>query len=761
MSDNRHLTPEEENDGSIEKTKDFAAGIPAISSSLSQISKYMKSGDAIATMRKLNQKGGFDCPGCAWPDPDDERSALGEYCENGVKAIAEEATKRSLSPSFFTQNSIEEISKKTDFEIGKLGRIDQPYYKTENSNNYQAISWDSAFNKIARKLLALKNPDEAIFYTSGRTSNEAAFLYQLLVRKFGTNNLPDCSNMCHEASGKGLSETLGIGKGSVTLTDIHQAEVLIILGQNPGTNHPRMLSALEKCKKNGGQIITVNPIKEAGLLGFKHPQKLNGIVGSGTKLTDLYLQVNIGGDIAFLKALMICLFQLEKENGGVIDHDFIANKTAEFAAFEKDLKQHDFDQCVKASGLSASDIRQAAEMIASKKKIIACWAMGLTQHLHGVQNIREVVNLLLLKGAIGKEGAGTCPVRGHSNVQGDRTMGIWEAPPEKFLQSLDNHYSFKAPRKHGYAVVDAIQAMYENKAKVLFCMGGNLLSASPDTEYTAKAIQNVDLLVNVSTKLNRTHLIADHESIILPCKGRSERDFQNGNEQFVSVENSMGVVHQSKGVLDPFSDQLKSEVEIICDLASKLLVEESGMWEKFKINYDLIRNDIAVVIPGFEDYNKKVRIPKGFYLPNGARNGIYKTANQKANFSVNPLPDRKLQEDELVLMTIRSHDQFNTTIYGNDDRYRGVKNMRRIVMMNKEDMKELELKEMDKIDLTSTFNSEKRTAPNFKVVPYDIPSGNLAAYFPETNILVNINSYDKVSKTPASKFIKVKISRAK
>ncbi|MCL4105780.1 UNVERIFIED_CONTAM: hypothetical protein GTU68_028657 [Idotea baltica] len=730
--------------------------MPALTSSLFQIRKYMSPGAAFATMRNLNQKGGFDCPGCAWPDPDDDRSSLGEYCENGVKAIAEEATKKSLTPDYFKINSLTELRKMSDFQIGKLGRIDQPYFKAKDENHFKPIKWDAAFVKISNKLKNLSDPNEALFYTSGRTSNEAAYLYQLMVRRYGTNNLPDCSNMCHESSGVGLGKTLGIGKGSVTLSDIHEAELIMIMGQNPGTNHPRMLSALEKCKKNGGKIIAVNPLKEAGLIAFTHPQKVNKMLLGGSKLTDVYCQVNINSDIYFLKAIMKLLIQFDDQNKNkILDHEFIKSKTDGWEALKGSLDNIDLEKYSKACGISLSQLNKVAKLFASKEKIIICWAMGLTQHLNGAYNIQEVVNLLLMKGAIGKPGAGTCPVRGHSNVQGDRTMGIWHKPGREFLLKLEERYHFTPPSKTGTGVVEAIKALHSKKASVLVCMGGNLLNASPDTEFTAEAMKNSDLIVNVSMKLNRTHIVSDNESIILPCRGRTEKD----DGQFVSVENSMGIVHKSEGVLPPFNDIIKSEVAIICELANALFKSKEIPWLSFQRNYDLIRDEIESTIPGFENYNIQVRKPAGFYLPNSARNQVFETDNGKAHFTENPLPDCILKEDEYAMMTIRSHDQFNTTIYGEDDRYRGIKGMRRIVLMNKDDMIKLDLKQLDRVNLYSFYEKDERSALNFKVIPYNIPRKNIATYFPEANSLVHINAHDKISETPASKFTRVIIKR--
>ncbi|WP_420386972.1 FdhF/YdeP family oxidoreductase [Roseivirga sp.] len=741
--------------------KNTSVGKAAIASAMGQMSKYMKAGDAMKLSLKMNQKGGFDCPGCAWPDPDDDRSSLGEYCENGIKAIAEEAQKKALTSEFFAKYSVQEISELSDFEMGKTGRLTEPMFLDEGANHYKPISWKDAFQLIGKELKALPSPDEAIFYTSGRTSNEAAYLYQLFVRAYGTNNLPDCSNMCHESSGVALSETVGIGKGSVTLQDIHQAEVLIIMGQNPGTNHPRMLSAIEKCKVNGGKVITVNPLPEAGLMRYTDPQSPKRMLTNGIQITDLFLPVKINGDVAFLKALMYELHHMDMEQGGdLIDYDFIEQYTNGYEEFIKAIKQIDYMACLRQCGLEAKDVRAAAKMIARKEKIIVCWAMGLTQHENGVDNIKEIVNLLLMKGAIGKPGAGTCPVRGHSNVQGDRTMGIWEAPKDSFLDQLDEVHGIQSPRQHGLAVVPAINAMYEGKGKVFFAMGGNFLSATPDTEYTAKALQNCELTVHVSTKLNRSHVVHGKRALILPCLGRTDKDLQDGKEQFVSCENSMGVVQSSQGVINPPSKHLLSEVRIVAELA-KATLERSGIdWESYASDYDNIREAIEKVIPGFDDYNERVRKPGGFYLPNGARERQFNTASGKAEFTVTELPKHEPLGDEFIMMTIRSHDQFNTTIYGLNDRYRGIYNERRVIMMNEKDIQANGLKEGDVVNLSSHFNGVERKANRFIVLPYPIPPGNVATYFPEANALVPIDSFARKSMTPASKMVRIKIHKA-
>ena len=752
-----HRTPKNKEEVKLSKPAEVSVGFKAILSSLQHMRSFMDMPDALRASLKMNQKGGFDCPGCAWPDPDDERSSIGEYCENGIKALAEEATKKRIDADFFRNHAIEELQQWTDYKLGKSGRLAEPMYLAKGSSHYEPISWDNAFAKIANKLKALDSPNDAIFYTSGRTSNEAAFLYQLLVRAYGTNNMPDCSNMCHESSGVGLSETVGIGKGSVTLQDIHEAELLIIMGQNPGTNHPRMLNALEKCKENGGKIISVNPLVEAGLIKYKNPQRVTKMLGGGTHLTDLYLPVRINGDVAFLKAVMYLLLEWEEERGNIIDKKFIEEYTDGYEVFSKTIKATDFEQCVSNSGLEKAAIIQAAEWIAAKEKIIICWAMGLTQHVNGVDNIKEIVNLLLLRGAIGKPGSGTCPVRGHSNVQGDRTMGIWEAPKDAFLDKLEEIFGIEAPREHGYAVVSAIKAMHEKKASFFMGMGGNFLSATPDTDFTAEALENCDMTVQVSTKLNRSHLITGKEALILPCLGRTEIDLQKGGYQFVSVENSMGIVHSSKGVLEPASDKLRSEVSIVCGIANKLLEDNSIKWQEFVDDYDIIRDVIARAVPGFSNYNVKVRVPKGFYLPNGARDRKFNTATGKARFSITQLPENKLPTDQYVMMTIRSHDQYNTTIYGNDDRYRGIYNARRVVLMNEQDIKAEGWAKGDHVNVSSHYQGKKRLVQDFVIVPYRIPTRCVAMYFPEANPLVPIDLFAHKSHTPASKKILVTI----
>ena len=754
------LTPEKFTGLSQTAPKSTAAGLPAVFSAVSHIMDEMDPVRAAKVMFELNQMGGVDCPGCAWPDPQKNRSSLGEYCENGAKAIAEEATTKALGPAFFQKHSIQDIADQSDYWIGKRGRITHPMYKPAGATHYQAIEWKEAFAKIAAHLKALPSPDHSVFYTSGRTSNEAAYLYQLFVRLWGTNNLPDCSNMCHESSGVALSETVGIGKGSVTLDDFYEAQVILVIGQNPGTNHPRMLNALKKAKKNGAKIITINPLPETGLLRFKDPQSIGDVLGSGTELCDLFLQVRINGDVALLKGIMKLLKQLEIERGDVVDWEFIAEKTQGFEEFYQNLDEFDLQKLSEQSGIDSSQMREAAGLLAASDRIIACWAMGLTQHKNGVENIQEVVNLLLMKGSIGKPGAGTCPVRGHSNVQGDRTMGIWEKPKPAFLDKLSERYQFDPPREHGLDVVDAIKQMRQCPGMVFFAMGGNFLSASPDTSYTAQALKNCRLTVHVSTKLNRSHLVCGEEAIILPSLGRSDLDIQNGKPQFVTVENSMGVVHSSRGRLKPLSDTLKSEPAIVAGLAKAVLGHHKGLdWDRLVGNYDLIRDEIAAVIPGFENFNERVKQPSGFYLPNEARDGSFDSLNGRAKFTLIKPPKNRLAPGELLMTTVRTHDQFNTTIYGLNDRYRGIFNERRVILLNVKDMKERGLSKGDVVDIWNHHGGRKRCAPSFLVVPYQIPEKCAVTYFPETNVLVPIDSVAEKSNTPTSKMVVITLER--
>ena len=755
----RNAQPPEEFTGiRIARESQTAGGLGAIVSTVKHSWREMGAGRSLKTLLRVNQKDGFDCPGCAWPEPDGERSHA-EFCENGAKAVAEEATTKRVTPEFFRERSIAHLSQQSDFWLSQQGRITHPMLLRHGAEHYAPVSWDEAFKLIATELNALASPDEALFYTSGRTSNEAAFLYQLFVRQYGTNNLPDCSNMCHESSGTALTETIGVGKGTVRLEDFELADAIFIIGQNPGTNHPRMLTTLQDAKRRGCRIVHINPLPEAGLIAFKHPQDVFGMLGAGTQMSDLFLQVRINGDVALLKGIMKEVLEEEaRRPGQILDHEFIEQHTGGFAEFAGALGEISWDEITEQSGIPREQIREAAQVFIEAKRTIVCWAMGLTQHKNAVANIQEIVNLLLLCGQIGKPGAGVCPVRGHSNVQGDRTMGIWERPTDAFLDSLAREFNFEPPRHHGFDTVEAIKAMHAGRAKVFFAMGGNFLSATPDTEYTAAALSRCRLTAHVSTKLNRAHLITGEQALILPCLGRTEIDMQAGAPQFVSVENSMGVVQASRGNLTPASPHLRSEVQIVAGLAQATLNTGGRIdWQGLAQDYDLIRTSIARVIPGFDDYNRRVRAPGGFYLPNLARERNFKTKTGKAQFTIHELPHHELQPGQFLMMTIRSHDQFNTTIYGLDDRYRGIYNERRVVFLNPEDVKEADLHERQVVDLVSHFEGEERVARRFLVVPFSIPRRCAATYFPETNVLVPVGSVAEKSNTPASKSVVISI----
>ncbi|MFF7728017.1 FdhF/YdeP family oxidoreductase [Streptomyces sp. NPDC008001] len=733
-----------------------AAGLPAVAHSLRIAHQQMGARRTALTLLKVNQKDGFDCPGCAWPEPDKRHAA--EFCENGAKAVAEEATLRRVTPDFFARHTVTDLAGRSGYWLGQQGRLTRPMYLAEGSDTYEPVSWERAFDIIAEDLAALGSPDEAVFYTSGRTSNEAAFLYQLFAREFGTNNLPDCSNMCHESSGSALSETIGIGKGSVLLEDLYKADLIIVAGQNPGTNHPRMLSALEKAKRGGTKIITVNPLPEAGMERFKNPQNARGLAGGGTALTDLFLQIRLGGDQALFRLLNRLLLETE----GAVDTAFVDEHTHGFDDFRRTALTADWDETLRATGLTRAGIEQALDMILASKRTIVCWAMGLTQHKHAVPTIKEVVNLLLLRGAIGRPGAGVCPVRGHSNVQGDRTMGIFERPAPAFLDALEKEFGFTPPREHGLDVVRAIRALRDGQAKVFFAMGGNFVSATPDTDVTEAAVRRARLTVHVSTKLNRSHVVTGARALILPTLGRTERDRQVAGDQFVTVEDSMGMVHASRGSLKPASPHLLSEPAIVCRLARRVLGPDSPTpWEDFEKDYATIRDRIARVIPGFEDFNARVARPGGFTLPHAPRDERrFPTATGKANFTAAPVEHPRAPRGRLLLQTLRSHDQYNTTIYGLDDRYRGIKNGRRVVLVNPDDARELDLADGSYADLVSEWtDGTERRAEGFRIVHYPTARGCAAAYYPETNVLVPLDHTADTSNTPASKSLVIRIER--
>ena len=752
------LTPEETVAPVLAPVATVSGGIPAVVSALRHAVGETGLYRAGRLLLDLNQTRGFDCPGCAWPDPDQHRS-VAEFCENGAKAIAEEATRRRVGPEFFSRWSVAELSRHNDYWLGKQGRLTHPMVLRPGSSHYEPIGWDEAFALVASELNALDAPDQAVFYTSGRTSNEAAFLYQLFVREFGTNNLPDCSNMCHESSGVALGEALGLGKGSVTLEDFDHTQLVVVVGQNPGTNHPRMLSALQRAVQRGARIVSVNPLPEAGLIRFQHPQHPLDLLGKGTPLASLFLPVRVNGDVPFLLGVAKTLLEMAESRPEIIARDFIGAHTDGFEAWETAVRAAPWDALVAGSGIDREGMRALAELIATNERIIFSWAMGLTQHRNAVDNIQEIVNLLLLRGSIGKPGAGTCPVRGHSNVQGDRTVGITEHPSAAFLDRMKATFGFDPPRARGLDVVESIRAMAEGRAKVFLAMGGNFLSATPDTELTARALRSTQLTVQVSTKLNRSHLVAGRTALILPALGRTEVDVQATGRQLVSVENSMGVVHQSQGSLHPISEELRSEPAVVAGLARATLGGRSKVdWAHLTGDYDRIRDLIETVVPGFEQYNRRFREPGGFYLPNGPREGRFTTSIGKARFTVHPVPDEPLGPGQLMMMTIRSHDQFNTTIYGLEDRYRGIGRERRVVLMNAEDLRERGLRPEQLVDLTSHFQGETRVARRFVAIEYPIPRRCCAAYFPEANVLVPLGSVAQRSNTPASKSVVVTVA---
>ncbi|HWM23732.1 MAG TPA: FdhF/YdeP family oxidoreductase [Chthoniobacterales bacterium] len=767
-------TPLETGAADISERPKEAAGLPAIVATTRFAISEMGLARGAKTLLKVNQKTGFDCQSCAWPSPDEHRQ-VAEFCENGAKAVADEATTKRVTPDFFREHSLEALRRQSDHWLGQQGRLTHPMVKRANATHYEAIAWEDAFSLIADELNALPTPNAAAFYTSGRTSNEAAFLYQLFVRQFGTNNLPDCSNMCHESSGEALNEVIGIGKGCVTLHDLEHTDAIFIIGQNPGTNHPRMLSSLQRAKaggdgKPGAKIVSINPMPEIGSFRFKNPQDLKNplrapgfFLGQGTELSDLWLPIRINGDVGVLKGIMKEMLAAEDRNPGtVLDRAFIRDYTFGFDAFIADLRAASWDDILVSSGVTREQIHAAAEIAMKAKRIICCWAMGLTQHKNAVGTIQEIMNFLLLGGNIGRPGAGPCPVRGHSNVQGDRTMGVWERMNEKFMKKLGDEFHFDPPQAPGADTVETIKEMHRGHIRVFVAMGGNFLSATPDTEYTAKALSNCRLTAHVATKLNRSHLVTGEIALILPCLGRSEVDRQAAGEQFVTVEDSMGIINPSRGVLEPASRHLLSEPAIVAGLARATLADRSRVdWDALVADYNRIRDHIERVIPGFERFNE--RIAKDvFYLPNDARDHRkFNNEIGKARFTLHPIPRNELEPGRYIMMTIRSHDQFNTHIYGLDDRYRGVFHGRRVVFMNEEDIKDAALRPGEFADLTSHFGEkERRTARRFQVVPYQLPRGCTATYFPEANVLVPINSVAERSNTPTSKFVIISVARS-
>ncbi|RZF01235.1 FdhF/YdeP family oxidoreductase [Streptomyces albidoflavus] len=747
-------------DLSVTPPKTWATGVPAVTHALEYALGQTSVRRTALTLLNINQAKGFDCPGCAWPEPAPGKRHRNEYCENGGKHIADEATSRRVTAGFFREHSIAELDTKSDYWLNQQGRLTEPMVKRPGATHYEPLGWDEAFGILADELRSLASPDEALFYTSGRLNNEAAFLLQLFARAYGTNNLPDCSNMCHESSGSALGETLGIGKGSVSLDDIHEADLVFVVGQNPGTNHPRMLSALEETKRNGGQVVAVNTLPEAGLMRFKHPQKARGVIGRGTEIADQFLHIRAGGDLALFQALNLLLLEAEDEAPGtVLDHAFIASDTTGFETFAEHARKTRWEDVLEATGLTREEIEEVHRRVLAGRKVIVCWAMGLTQQKHGVPSIREIVNFLLLRGSIGRPGAGVCPVRGHSNVQGDRTMGVWERMPREFLDALGREFSFTPPAHHGLDAVDSIRAMRDGRASFFLGVAGNFVRATPDSEVTEAALRRCRLTAQISTKLNRSHTVCGETALILPTLGRSDRDVQEGGLQFYTVEDSMSEVHASRGRLAPASPHLLSEVAIISRLARRTLGDEPAVpWEEFERDYGTIRDRISRVVPGFEEFNARVDRPGGFTLPNPVNEGVYPTPSGKAVFTRNEFTMLRAPEGHLILQTLRSHDQWNTVPYAMNDRYRGIHNARRVVLVNPADLAALGLADRDLVDLVGVWeDGRERRAPAFRVVSYPTSPGSAAAYYPETNVLVPLDSVADISNCPTSKGVVVRL----
>lgn len=753
----------------IEFYKGPAGGWGALNSVKNTLLKHDIAVKGAKTLLSANQPDGFDCPGCAWPDRN--HASTFEFCENGVKAVAAEATARRTGPELFERYTVTELAKQSDFWLEDQGRLTHPMVYDAGTDKYVPIEWDAAFELVARHLNALPDPNQAIFYTSGRTSNEAAFLYQLFVREYGTNNFPDCSNMCHEPSGSGMRPQIGVGKGTVTLDDFEKADAIFVFGQNPGTNHPRMLGELRQASRRGARIVSFNPLRERGLERFQDPQsKMEMATLGSTPISSHYFQLRSGGDLAAVKGMMKHLLERQDAGEDLLDHAFIAEHTLGFEAMAADLRAERWDVLVEEAGLAEAQIRTAGDIYIGAKSAIFCWGMGITQHQHSVATIQMLVNLLMMRGNIGRPGAGPCPVRGHSNVQGDRTMGIWEKPPKALLDRLQQVFGFAPPRENGVDTVEAIRLMQSGGGKVFFALGGNFAAATPDTYETWKALQKCDLTVHVATKLNRSHVIHGREALIMPCLGRTEIDMQAAGPQGVTVEDSMSMVHISMGINPPASPQLLSEPAIVARLAAATLGERSRTpWLWMMADYRRIRDKIEAVFDDFKDFNQRLAVPGGFRLRNTASEREWATPDCKAHFFAHPVPRdtpvhrarrsmRESRRDTLVfsLLTTRSHDQYNTTIYGMDDRYRGVFGQRRVVFVNAEDLRALGLKDGDWVDIHTVWDDgQQRRADKFRLVAYDIPRGTLAAYYPETNPLVPLSATAIVAGTPTSKSIPV------
>jgi molybdopterin-dependent oxidoreductase alpha subunit len=734
----------------------------ATAQALREQSIVLKGSKALLSM---NQPDGFDCPGCAWPDP--AHTSSFEFCENGAKAVSFELTKRTVTRDFFAAYSVRELEQQSDYWLEQQGRLTEPMRYNGATDHYEPISWDDAFAMIGAHLRALKNPDRADFYTSGRTSNEAAFLYQIFVRRFGTNNFPDCSNMCHEATSVGLPESIGIGKGTVLLEDFETTDAIFVIGQNPGTNSPRMMTSLRDASRRGVPIVVLNPLRERALERFTAPQDpIEMTTFSATRIASEYCQVRIGGDVAILKGMMRLVLEahdtaVRAGDEPVLDLPFIEQHTTGFDALAEDLRRTSWDAILRVSGLPRAQIDRIAEIYMRSRSVIICYGMGLTQHRYGTANVQQVANLLMMRGNFGRPGAGICPVRGHSNVQGDRTVGIDEKPSAELLSQIEKVFGFRPPQHHGRSVVDSLQAMIDGQSEVFVALGGNFVAAVPDAKIVKEAMRRLKLTVAINTKLNRGHVVHGQEALILPCLARSDIDVQATGRQSITVEDSMSMVHASAGLVEPPSPELKSEVSIVCGIARATLPGCEIDWDGFEGNYNLIRDKIEAVFPKlFADYNARIGIRGGFHLYNGPRVLEWKTATGRANFLVcdGVAEDPDVNDPAaLYLTTIRSHDQYNTTIYGLDDRYRGVFGGRMVVFMNADDMegRNIEPDSLVEIESVTDGGDVRRTAAGFKVKPYNIPRGSIAAYYPETNGLLPLSYHDKRSKTPSAKSIPV------
>ncbi|TFD73048.1 FdhF/YdeP family oxidoreductase [Cryobacterium sp. Hb1] len=746
----------------VTHAKSWAAGVPGVLHSMQPAITQMGAARGMRALLAMNQKDGFDCMSCAWPDPG-HRKAF-EFCENGAKAVTWEATPITVPTTFWAEHSLHDLYEKSEYWLGMQGRLVEPVYKPAGSDHYRPVSWPEAFRMIAAKLNGLDSPDQAAFYTSGRASNEAAFAYQLFARAYGTNNLPDCSNMCHESTGWAMGMTVGIGKSTVSYDDFAKSDLIIIIGQNPGTNHPRMLTALEEAKDAGAQIVAINPLPEAGLRRYKNPQRVRGVIGHGTEIADQFLQIRLGGDMALLQAVSKRVLDAEDAAPGtVLDQAFLDKHCHGLAELRQHLSQLDEQMVLAATGLRAAQIDELAKRYLAADRVIITWAMGVTQQKKGIDTVKEIINLLLLRGNIGKPGAGASPIRGHSNVQGDRTMGIWEQMPPAFLNALQAEFGFNPPREHGVDAVYGVRAMRDGKLKVWVGLGGNFVAAMSDTGIAEAAMQRTEMSVQISTKLNRSHAVTGEEALILPTLGRTEIDEQAGGVQFVSVEDTVCAVHPSWGKLKPVAPNLLSEVAIISRLASAVLADSVAVdWAGFEADYDRIRDHIAHVVEGFENYNERIRQEGGFMLPNGPRDSrTFNTPIGKAMLTTNTLEYLEVPPGRLVLQTLRSHDQFNTTIYGLDDRYRGIKKGRQVVFINKKDLLTLGFVDGDLVDVHSEFSDNvDRVLRGYRLVAYPTPRGCAAAYYPEANVLVPLDSVADGSNTPVSKAVIIRLERA-